>query len=125
MLLIDTNIFLEILLEQGKKEICKKFLDDHIGELCMTDFTLQSIGVILSRYKKSDSFQKFVEDIMPNTQLITLPIEQYTFLMKNQREVGLDFDDTYQWSIAQYFGAQIVTMDKDFERVKDVNILFL
>jgi len=47
MFLIDTNIFLEILLEQEKKEDCKKFLNDHIGNLHITDFSLHSIGVIL------------------------------------------------------------------------------
>ncbi|GAK48839.1 hypothetical protein U14_00050 [Candidatus Moduliflexus flocculans] len=29
MYLIDTNIFLEILLEQAKKDVCKAFLTQH------------------------------------------------------------------------------------------------
>jgi predicted nucleic acid-binding protein len=50
MFLVDTNIFLEILLTQDKKAICKKFLDKNIGNLHITDFSLHSIGVILFRY---------------------------------------------------------------------------
>lgn len=61
MFLADTNIFLEILLEQDKKEECKRFLINNIGNLSITDFSLHSIGVILFRYNKEDIFQKFVE----------------------------------------------------------------
>lgn len=43
MFLIDTNIFLEILLAQNKKEICKDFLNFNIGKLYITDFSLHSI----------------------------------------------------------------------------------
>ena len=47
MYLIDTNIFLEVLLTQEKKETCKKFLDENIKNLYISDFSLHSIGVIL------------------------------------------------------------------------------
>jgi len=52
----DTNIFLEILLGQDKKEECKKFLEDNVGDFAITDFTLHSIGVILFRYGKGKTF---------------------------------------------------------------------
>jgi predicted nucleic acid-binding protein len=77
MLLVDTNVFLEILLKQDKREDCKKFLNNNIGNLNITDFSLHSIGVILFRYGKEDIFQKFVEDVMPNTKLLSLPMELY------------------------------------------------
>jgi len=38
MFLVDTNVFLEILLKQDKREDCKKFLDNNIGNLNITDF---------------------------------------------------------------------------------------
>lgn len=31
MFLVDTNIFLEILLAQDKKDDCEKFLNDNVG----------------------------------------------------------------------------------------------
>ncbi len=68
MFLVDTNVFLEIPLEQDKKEDCKKFLDENIGSLNITDFSLHSIGVILFRYHKENIFQRFVEDVMPNVE---------------------------------------------------------
>jgi len=29
----------------------------------------------------------------------------------------------YQYSVAKYYGLKIVTMDRDFERIKDLEIL--
>jgi hypothetical protein len=55
MYLIDTNIFLEILLDQTKKAACKTFLDKHSGQLALSDFSLHSIGVIAFRYKNVET----------------------------------------------------------------------
>jgi len=125
MFLVDTNIFLEILLGQDKKEDCKKFLANNIGELNITDFSLHSIGVILFRYGKEEIFQKFAEDVIPNTKVLSLPMELYSEIVNVRKRLNLDFDDAYQYIIARHYGLKVVTMDKDFERMKDVEILFL
>ncbi|MFH1563671.1 MAG: PIN domain-containing protein [Nitrospirota bacterium] len=125
MFLVDTNIFLEILLKQDKKEKCKNFLYENIGNLHVTDFSLHSIGVILFRYKKEDIFQKFIEDFMLTTELLTLQMDLYKWIVMVRKDLNLDFDDAYQYSIAKYYELKLVTMDKDFERVKDLDILFL
>ena len=125
MYLVDTNIFLEILLGQDKKEVCKSFLDENIGYLNTTDFSLHSIGVILFRYSKEDIFYKFVEDVMPDTKILSLPMELYRDVVTVRKNLNLDFDDTYQYSVAKYYGLKVVTMDKDFEKIKDLEILFL
>jgi hypothetical protein len=52
MHLIDTNIFLEVLLSQEKKDVCKKILDANIGNQYLSDFSLHSIGVILFKMDK-------------------------------------------------------------------------
>jgi predicted nucleic acid-binding protein len=49
MYFIDTNVFLEILLAQDKKDICKDFLNSNVENLSISDFSLHSIGVILSK----------------------------------------------------------------------------
>jgi predicted nucleic acid-binding protein len=123
--LADTNIFLEILLGQDKKEACKTFLISNIGDLSITDFSLHSIGVILFRYNKEDIFQKFVEDVMPDARLLTLPMELYNDVVNVRKSLNLDFDDAYQYSVAKYYGLKVATMDKDFEKIEDVEILFL
>ena len=125
MFLVDTNVFLEILLTQDKKEICKKFLDENIENLHISDFSLHSIGVILFRYDKEIVFQKFVEDVLPNIELLSLPAELYGEVVNAKKKLNLDFDDAYQYRVASYYGLKVVTMDRDFERINDVDILFL
>ncbi len=48
-----------------------------LGDLNITDFSLHSIGVILFKYGKEEVFRKFVEDIMSNIKLLSLPLELY------------------------------------------------
>ncbi|MDI6655018.1 MAG: PIN domain-containing protein [Candidatus Hydrothermarchaeota archaeon] len=125
MFLVDTNVFLEILMVQDKKEDCKKFLDENIGNLHITDFSLHSIGVILFRYGKEDVFQKFVEDVLPNTELLSLPKELYGNVINAKKKLNLDFDDAHQYNVAKHYGLKVATMDQDFKGIKDVDILFL
>ncbi len=99
MFLVDTNVFLEILLKRDKKEDCKKFLDNSIGNLNITDFSLHSIGVILFRYGKEEVFRKFVEDIMPNIKPLSLPMELHREVVNVRKSLNLDFDDAHQYSV--------------------------
>ncbi|KYK29217.1 MAG: hypothetical protein HXS48_01845 [Theionarchaea archaeon] len=63
--LIDTNIWLEVLLEQEKKVESYKFLKTTNSQLLhITDFSLYSIGIILTRLKKLDALNRFVGDIV-------------------------------------------------------------
>ncbi len=126
MYLIDTNVFLEVLLTQEKRDTCKKFLESNVGSLYISDFSLHSIGVILFRNNKEDVFQKFVSDILPNVEIVTLSKWSYEGLAEIKRKLGLDFDDTHQYDIAKEHDLKIVTMDSDFEKIKDdVSIVFL
>ncbi len=125
MYLIDTNVFLEVLLSQEKKEKCKKFLDDNIENLHISDFSLHSIGVILFRNKKEDAFQKFISDIFPKVEIVTLSKWSYEGLVEIKRKSGLDFDDAYQYKIAKDHDLKVVTMDTDFEETTDLDVIFL
>jgi predicted nucleic acid-binding protein len=99
-------------------------LENNIGNLSITDFSLHSIGVVLFKYGKEDVFQKFVEDVMPNVKLLSLPVELYGEVVSVRKSLNLDFDDAYQYSTAKHYRLKVVTMDKDFDRIKDVEILY-
>ena len=50
MYLLDTNIFLEILLQREKSKAAKHlFIENHSTDLFLTDFSLHSIGVSFSK----------------------------------------------------------------------------
>jgi len=123
--LIDANIFLEILLQQEKKEVCKSFLREHAGDSYITDFSLHSLGIILFRFDKPDIFTEFVNDVLPNVKLLSLDPYLYEDLSSVRKRFNLDFDDVYQYLVAKSNKLKIVTMDKDFEKVEDVDVIFL
>ena len=118
--LFDTNVFLEILLDQEKKEVCKKLLNDNIGSFYLSDFSLHSIGVILLKQKKLKIFDQFLRDILPHSTILSLPKEKYSEITSVASKYKLDFDDTYQSLIAIEFEIGIKTMDKDFTRISRV-----
>jgi predicted nucleic acid-binding protein len=73
--LVDTNIWLERLLDQEKSEIASRFFDlISIEDLFVSDFSIHSIGVILSRLKKLDVFEKFLDDLFVNGQIVQLSL---------------------------------------------------
>lgn len=126
MNLIDTNIFLEILLGQEKQEICKKFLNDNIKKLAISDFSLHSIGVILFRLKEIQTWTLFLADVLPNVTVLSISKEEYVQLSDISIKFKLDFDDAYQTTVAQLHQLKIVTMDKDYKKVsKEQPVVFL
>ena len=125
MYLVDTNIFLEILLMQNKKDECEQFLNENIENLNITDVSLHSIGVILFKYNKEKYFEKFINDIFPHIHLTTLPVDLYKDIDYAKEKQKLDFDDAYQYSTAKYYKLKIVTMDNDYKKINDIKVLFL
>ena len=63
MFLVDSNIFLEVLLSQNRKDECESFLTQikdgkKIG--IVTDFTIHSIIVIMSNLNKVNELKTFL-----------------------------------------------------------------
>jgi len=125
MYLLDTNIFLEILLDQEKSTECKFFLNKHYDNIFISDFSLHSIGVILFKYKKKEIFEEFIQDVISKIKVLSFPSSHYHELSKISLTLNLDFDDLYQYSIAKYYELQIVTMDSDFKAITDIKVIFL
>jgi len=58
-------------------------------------------------------------------RLLSLPEKIYKKIADVSKELNLDFDNAYQYNVAKYYGLKIVTMDRDFEIIKDVEVIFL
>jgi hypothetical protein len=115
--LVDTNIWLERLLDQDKSMIVSKFLDSIPPEqILISDFSLHSIGVILTRLKKPAILKDFTNDLFFNgfISLLTLSPDDYVDLISNIEKFKLDFDDAYQLTLSQKNNLTIVTFDKNF-----------
>ena len=118
--LVDTNVFLEILLNQTGRKKCEAFLQDEKGAAWISDFTLHSIGVLLFRQQRSELFNRFVADTLPQFSILSLSAAGYPKLTEANTRYAIDFDDAYQFSIARENKLAIATQDKDFQRVRSV-----
>jgi len=118
--LIDTNIFLEALLEQEKCTEVKSFLTTADFEnLFITDLSLHSIGIILFRLKKFELFAPFINDmVIDGIGILSLNPDELRLLDKIIQKFNFDFDDAYQYSVAKKYNLQLISFDKDFERTE-------
>lgn len=119
--LIDTNIFLEIILEQEKAEDVKAFLSKTIEhDFYISDFSLHSIGLVLFYRKKHNIFQQFLKDMIFNAGMMitTLSINDMETVIESAKRFKLDFDDAYQYVIAEKYGLTIISFDSDFDRTE-------
>ena len=112
--LLDTNIFLEILLKQDKSEKCKMFINDNEGDICITDFALHSIGIILFRNNLFDVFNQFVKNFVSRIYILTLDKSGYSSIPRLAKKYKLDFDGSYQLTVADEFNLTFITLDSDF-----------
>ncbi len=119
MYLVDTNIWLERLLDQEKSDEVGEFLSVvHSDMMGITDFSLHSIGVITTRLKRPDIFTAFVNDtcIEGAVNIISLVPEDLEKLVHSMALFNLDFDDAYQYTAADEYGYVLVSFDTDFDR---------
>ncbi len=118
MYLIDTNIWLERLLEQQQAEAVSQFLSAiPSGQLAMSDFTFHSIALALTRRQKYVALQDFIQDafIEGDVGLLALPPTDIALVLNTTKEQRLDYDDAYQYVIAAQYSLVLVSFDTDFD----------
>lgn len=121
MYLVDTNVWLERLLDQQSSEAVGRFLDRTPPEhLFITDFSFHSIGVILARLKQAQALVKFVRDIFLEgaVGLVRLEPVDMADLVGVMERFNLDFDDAYQYLAAEKHHLVLVSFDSDFDRTE-------
>ncbi|HED36632.1 MAG TPA: PIN domain-containing protein [Ignavibacteria bacterium] len=121
MYLIDTNIWLENLLDQDRAREVKEFLNNvKSNRLYISDFALHSIAIILTKLKKYDTFVKFLDDLFVDNMvnLVRLEPESVKNVLNVILQYNLDFDDAYQYVCAENYNLEIISFDADFDKTK-------
>lgn len=121
MYLVDTNIWLEALLDQDRAEEARNFLRrTDSANLFLTDFSLFSIGIVLTRLKKDALFQTFLRDTVEDSgvRLVRLEPQGLEEILSLRKSVALDFDDAYQYVTAEMLNLALVSFDTDFDRTE-------
>jgi predicted nucleic acid-binding protein len=119
MFLVDTNVWLERLLDQERAGEVGEFLDSvEAAQLLISEFSLYSIGIALCKLGKDEVFEDFVADTLVDSGVrrVRLNTQDLGHLLAARQRFRLDFDDAYQYVAAAEAGATIVSFDVDFDR---------
>jgi uncharacterized protein len=125
-LLVDTNIFIEVLLNQASAGDARTLLENRKGhELYVSDFALHSIGLLLFRHKQHQVFRQFLQDVIGSVGIgmVSLSVPELDALVDVSAKFNLDFDDAYQYSAARRLGLKIVSFDAEFQRTTEGRLL--
>lgn len=120
MYLVDTNVWLERLLNQAKSDEVGKFLSEvSTRDLYVTDFAFHSICVILSRLARTNVLTDFVQDVFVEGEvnLISVKPSDTQLLVDAIDTHRFDFDDAYQYVAAKQNALTLISFDKDFDRI--------
>ena len=119
MYLIDTNIWLERLLDQEQSALVGAFLASvSTARLLISDFSLHSIGIILLRLERQSTLLRFIQDLFVDGKVLLVSVQPAALdsVISAAEQFRLDFDDAYQYTAAVQADAGIVSLDGDFDR---------
>lgn len=118
--LLDTNILLELLLAQNRADEVKTLLQTMPpNELCLSEFSLYSLGIILFKRQHHREFLEMTKDLLDNgIQLIRVTANELPSVASIAQQFSLDFDDAYQYALAEKYNLTILSFDHDFNHTK-------
>ena len=121
MLLIDTNIFLEVMLAQTKRKPCMEFLNAvKTGEqkAAVTDFSLYSIMIILDGHGKLSELNRFLRSLSAYKGLTcyATTLQDKVDAVELAADGEFDVDDAVQYATARKLRVKaVVSLDRDFD----------
>ena len=120
-LLLDTNLFLEVLLNQERNEEARSlFANLAPHEPNISDFSVHSVGLLLFRQRKFEEFRKFLRDMISRAgiRVVALSESETEKVINAAERFNLDFDDAYQYTVAAVNSLILVSFDSDFDRTE-------
>lgn len=63
----------------------------------------------------SETFRLFLQDVQAGMRLVSLNLDDLNVLPEVAQSLRLDFDDAYQYVLAERWGLRLVSFDADFD----------
>lgn len=122
MYLIDTNIFLEAILERKNKKECLallRMIDRGEIKAFATTFTIHSIEVIMDHAGEPQALRTFLKSIsgFKGLSVYNTTIDDELNVI-DEMGTSLDFDDALQSSVAKKLNLRIVSFDRHFDGIE-------
>jgi len=120
MYLVDTNIWIERLLNHRRSEEVGEFLaQTYSRELFVTDLCLHALAFIMIRFEKKQEFIAFLNDLFDNgkitvVSLTPMEIKSVINLMDNH---NLDYEDAYMLECARKYDLVVVTINECLKKI--------
>jgi predicted nucleic acid-binding protein len=121
MFLIDTNIFLEVMLARSKRKACIELLNavkTGKEKAAVTDFTIYSIMIILDGRGKHQELDRFLRSLTAykGLTLYAASFENKVEAVELAISGEFDVDDAVQYASARSLRAEaIISLDRDFD----------
>ena len=118
MILLDTNIFLEVLLDQKRADECEALLlrvSNGESEAVVSHFSLHAVETAI---EDRDTLLGFLRDIENSLGLSVheTDVADEIAIALLSKTMDLDFDDTLQYYLAKKLGVDcIVSFDRHFD----------
>jgi predicted nucleic acid-binding protein len=116
--LLDTNCWMQIAREREHASTVQRLLSEsRAGDCALTDFSLHSLGLVMHRHGVLQQYPLVVAQVGPGraVSLLRLAPRQLQELPAVVLNLGLDFDDAYQYHAADLHDLALVSLDADFD----------
>jgi len=130
MYFVDSNVFLELELDQRRADECEVFLEKvrrGLMEALITGFHIDSILVVMENYGvKPSDLRTFLSSLLGYRELtIYLPsLHDRILATEYMEEFGLDLDDALAYRAMKKLNINnIVSYDKHFNLIRDITRL--
>ncbi|MHA1972286.1 MAG: type II toxin-antitoxin system VapC family toxin [Candidatus Hodarchaeales archaeon] len=126
-MLLDTNIFLEVQLRQEKsnkaEEILKAVSENRI-QAFITDYSIDSIAIIMEKYNKSSyEIKQFLLSLLAYKGLKFYQLSIYDKIEATDymESLNLDFDDSCMYQAMKVLNENIIaSFDNDFDKIPGI-----
>lgn len=121
MFLIDTNVFLEVMLARAKRKACIEVLNAvkiAREKAAVTDFTIYSIMIILDGRGRLRELDRFLRSLSAykGLTLYASSLEDKLEAVELAVSGEFDVDDAVQYASAKSLGAKaIISLDRHFD----------
>ena len=120
LILIDTNIFLELMLAQSRASDCEALLEAVSKgkiEAVVSHFTVHAVEAVLSSKNALVTFLRNLENSVGLSVFETGVTDEISVALLAEK-MTLDFDDALQYYVAKRLGVEaIVSFDKHFDKL--------
>lgn len=115
--LLDANVILErALMRSAHADVTELFALATGNQLCVSRFSLHAIAWYMTP-RNRDGFRRLVMDLsLAGVAVADLSLDELIPVVDAMDRHALDFDDAFNFTVAEKFGLTIVSLDSDYDR---------